>query len=484
MTAAQLLAPTDVASLAAFRIALGVIALVEMVRYLAFGWVHDVFVAPAFHFTYYGFEWVQPLPGPAMYLLFAALAVLATMILLGWQYRVAIALFWLGFTYIFLIDKAIYLNHFYLVSLIGFWMIFLPAERMWSLDAWKASLAKESRPPQSAPTWTLYLLRAQVAIPYLFGGLAKLDSDWLHGQPMQMWMARMPFPLFGEHWLALVFSYGGLLLDLFVVPLLLWRRARPYAFAAAVAFHLCNALMFKIGIFPWFMICATTLFLEPDWPRGIVDRLTRSQRRRRPLVMDAAKPVPTSTDAVAAGSGLNDRALLLPLLAAGLLFVEIVLPFRHLLYPGPVDWTDEGYHFSWRMMLNEKVSALVVVAIDPASGKSSPVNAHRYLSARQFDKMSHDPEMLREFASFLGDQSALEFGRRFEIHAICFTSLNGRRPQLLVDPQADLARRRRSLAPADFIMPLREPLPDQAFALPPNEWVKEVDLRVVVRQER
>ena len=28
------------------------------------------------------------------------------------------------------------------------------------------------------------MLRGQIAIPYVFGGLAKLNGDWLHGQPL------------------------------------------------------------------------------------------------------------------------------------------------------------------------------------------------------------------------------------------------------------------------------------------------------------
>jgi hypothetical protein len=484
----RLHAPVDAASLAVFRIAFGAILCFEMLRYLASGWVWDVFVAPSFHFTYYGFEWVRPLPGPLMLALFVALALLAAMIAVGWRYRLAAALFWLGFSYIFLLEKAIYLNHFYLVALISFWLMWVPAAKEWSFDArrkpfagkgrakGKSSLANES--PHSIPAWTLYLLRAQIAIPYFFGGIAKLDADWLRGQPMQLWMSRMPYPYFGEHWLALIFSYGGLLLDLFVVPLLLWRRTRPFAFAAAVAFHLCNALMFKIGIFPWFMIAATTLFFEPDWPRRLFRRLTPSKRRRRSV--DAAYEVPASRNAVAAGSGLNDY---LPALAAVILFLEMLLPFRHWLYRGPVDWTDEGYYFSWRMMLNDKVSALQLIAIDPASGQQTPLNPGHYLSPRQIDKMSHDPEMLREFAYFLGERSQIDEGRRFEIHAICFTSLNGRRPQLLVDPQVDLARRPRSLGHGDFVMPLKEPLPERAFALPPEQWAAEVDVRVEVKEE-
>src|SRR5262249_48702827 len=137
-----------------------------------------------------------------------------------------------------------------------------------------------------APTWTLWLLRFQIALPYVFGSIAKLNADWLQGQPMQIWLSRSVWQvLFGDvakqPGLAFAFSWGGLLFDLGIVPLLLWPRTRRFAFAAAVLFHLLNAFTFNIGIFPWLMIGATTVFLAPDWlgrvlTSGIGSRVARA----------------------------------------------------------------------------------------------------------------------------------------------------------------------------------------------------------------
>ena len=103
------------------------------------------------------------------------LGVLAFLVMVGLWYRLAIALFWLAFTYVALLDKTQYLNHFYLVSLLSFLLIFVPANRAWSLDAY--FWPQIARP--DAPAWTLWILRFQVAIPYIYGGLAKLNGDWL-----------------------------------------------------------------------------------------------------------------------------------------------------------------------------------------------------------------------------------------------------------------------------------------------------------------
>ena len=33
--------------------------------------------------------------------------------------------------------------------------------------------------------------------------------------------------------------------------------------------------------------------------------------------------------------------------------IQLAFPFRYLLYPGNIFWTEEGYRFSWRVMLME-----------------------------------------------------------------------------------------------------------------------------------
>ena len=97
------------------------------------------------------------------------------------------------YAYQFLIDEALYDNHDYLIVLLGLLLAVVPAHRFFSLDARRRrALASET-----VPRWALWLLRFQIAVPYVFGGLAKLDADWLlRAQPMKM--RRTPFP--GRAW--------------------------------------------------------------------------------------------------------------------------------------------------------------------------------------------------------------------------------------------------------------------------------------------
>ena len=99
-----------------FGVLFGALMLWEVGRYFSHNWIELYYIEPKFHFTYYGFSWVRPWPGEWMHVHFLALGVLAVLILVGLCYRIAAALFFLGFTYVFLLDQARYLNHFYLVT--------------------------------------------------------------------------------------------------------------------------------------------------------------------------------------------------------------------------------------------------------------------------------------------------------------------------------------------------------------------------------
>src|SRR5215203_3167996 len=260
---AALFNPVDISFLVFFRILFGGVMLWEVYRYFTYDWITRYYVEPSVTFTYYGFSCVKPWPGPGMYIHFFVLGLAAAFVMVGFLYRIVTPVFFLAFTYSFLLDQTRYLNHLYLVCLISFLMCFLPAERAFSVDA----LLRRKIRSEVVPAWTLWLLRAQVGIPYFYGGIAKLNSDWIRGgEPMRTWLRPLG-PTFAADWLVYGFVIGGLMLDLLVVPLLLWRRTRPFAFAAAVLFNLMNAVIFDIGIFPWLMLGALLIFFSPDLVR-------------------------------------------------------------------------------------------------------------------------------------------------------------------------------------------------------------------------
>ena len=434
----RLFAPLDIASLVYFRIVFGALMVWEAWRYLDRGWVARYYIEPTFHFTYFGFGWVKPWPDDWMHVHFYALSVLAIMVMAGLFYRVSVTLFFLGFTYVFLLDQARYLNHFYLISLLSFLLIFVPAHRRFSVDA----LLRPGTLSDTAPSWALWIFRAQLAIVYFYAGLAKINRDWLRGEPLREWLGdRTDFfligPLFTEEWMVYLFSYGGLFLDLLVVPFLLWGPTRPYAFAAALAFHLLNAKLFPIGIFPWLAIAATLLFFPPEWPRALFG----IKRREIP------EPDKTATH-------LRPAECTVVGLLGVFLVVQVLLPLRHYLYPGNVSWTEEGHRFAWHMRLRDKEAEAQFFATDPMGGQRWEIDTDQYLTNGQESEMATRPDMILQFAHYIADKYREQGYEQIQVRVTVTATLNSRKPQLLIDPGVDLAAQPRDLRHARWILPL------------------------------
>jgi len=425
----RLFEKVDISFLAYFRIVFGLIMFWEVIRYFNHGWIAQYWINPPLNFTYFGFSWVKPWPGIGMYLHMAVLGLLSLGITIGWYYRKCAILFFLGFSYIFLLEQARYLNHFYLIFLISFLMIFLPANRCYSVDVRRNPALGVDR----VPAWTLWLLRFQISLPYLYGGFAKLTPDWLQGEPMRIWTAHK----IDLVWAPLLLSYGGLLLDLLIVPALLWKRTRPAAYAVVVLFHLTNAWLFRIGIFPWLMIGATALFFSPNWPRQIFFN------KRLPLQPALPKTGPPTK---------KEKTVLLAL--GCYIFFQLFFPFRHYLYPGLVHWSEEGHRFAWHMKLRDKIAEGFFFVRNSENQETWTIDPKDILPKWQVRKMMIRPDLILQFCYFLADQKRKEGVAKPEVYAVVMTSLNGREFSYLVDPEVNLANEPRTLWPASWIMPL------------------------------
>ncbi len=427
--------PIDIAGLVFFRIAFGLILLWEVFRYFDNNWIKRYWIDPVFYFTYEGFDWVTPWTGDGMYYHFYLLGIFAFFIGIGFLYRISAILFFLGFTYTFLLDKANYLNHFYLIILLSFMLIFLPANRAFSLDAKIFPNIKRDW----VPNWTLWWLRIQLGIVYFFGGLAKINGDWLQGEPIRKWLSsRTDFPVIGqwftEEWMIYLFSYSGMLFDLLIFPLLVFRKTRFPAVIVLVSFHLMNSQLFSIGIFPWFMIAATAIFFPPE--------KLRFWRRLKIKEPDSF----VTSKWILWGLGIY-------------LFIQVTLPLRHFLFEGNVSWTEEGHRFSWHMKLRSKSAEIRFFVVNRETKSVTIIDLSSYLTKRQRRKVRAKPDMILQFAHYLADEVIQDEPKNFSVIVRSLCSLNGRSKADLIDTSVDLSKVEYPFyKKANWILPLRIPL--------------------------
>lgn len=419
---------TSAAPLAVFRLLFGLMLFGSIVRFWSKGWIAELYVKPRYFFPFYGFTFVEPL-GEYTYALFAVCGLSALLVAIGLFYRVAIIGLFLSFTYIELIDKSTYLNHYYFTSMVCLLLIFLPAHACFSVDAYRCRRLLANQ----IPAWCPDSLKLFVALLYVCAGIAKLNSDWLlNALPLRIWLpAHNDLPaigfLFNYTWIPYVFSWFGCLYDL-SIPFLLWHRpTRPWAYAAVVVFHGLTALLFPIGMFPYIMIVTALIFFSPGFHLAIIRKLSHWLAIPPTFLLVQRR---YTFRPVARKIGLG--------LVAIFFVVQLLLPFRYLLYPGELFWTEQGYRFSWRVMLMEKAGYAQFTVKDDL-GHQIVVNNTHFLTPLQEKMMSTQPDMLLQYAHLLRDYYAQRGYRHPQVYVDSYVALNGRMGRPLIDPTTNLA---------------------------------------------
>ncbi|QMU63638.1 MAG: HTTM domain-containing protein [Flavobacteriaceae bacterium] len=444
-TATYLKIPVKTAPLAVFRILFGLLMTFAIIRFLSYGWVSDFYIAPKFFFKYYGFEFVKPI-GNYTYGLFVIALLSAIGMMLGYRYRLSAILFFLIFTYIELMDKTTYLNHYYFVSLMAFILIFLPANSYFSIDAQKNTNIAFDK----IPRYCILIIQWMLAIVYFYAGLAKINSDWLlEAMPLKIWLpARYDIPLLGDlfqkEWVHYFMSWGGMLYDLTIPFLLFYKRTRIFAFILVVIFHILTRVLFPIGIFPFVMIFATLIFFGPAFHENIIGILKRRFRLPQIKIGKILRWAPTVKNKL--------------LVASFILFftVQLLFPFRYLLYPGELFWTEEGYRFSWRVMLMEKAGYAQFKVVNPETNKQFYIRNHHFLNSFQEKQMQTQPDFILQYAHFLAAHYKKQGIKNPEVYVESYVALNGRRSQPYIDPNIDLTKIKESFKHKDWILPFND----------------------------
>lgn len=418
---------TKAAPLAVFRILFGLIMLISLIRFAYHGWIESLYLTPSFHFHYSGFEFIS-VPGNYTYLLFGICGLAALLLSVGYKYRIASLLFFISFTYIELLDKTYYLNHYYFISIVAFILIFLPANCTYSVDAYH----DDTKRYELVPKWTIDILKLMLAIVYIYAGIAKLNPDWMfRAMPLTIWLpTKFDLPLLGqlmhEKWMHYLFSWGGALYDLSIVFFLMWKPTRIFAFIMVVIFHVLTRVLFPIGMFPYIMIISTFIFFSATFHEKILSAL--------------AKGLNFSSSIFKNSRSCNTKILnkvSLPILTVFMLF-QILFPLRSFAFPGSVYWTEQGYRFSWRVMLMEKTGYATFKIVDGKTGKRFYVQNDDFLSPIQEKQMSTQADFILEYAKHLGDHFSKQGHQNIEVYVESYAALNGRKNQLFIDPDVNL----------------------------------------------
>ena len=436
-----------------------------------------VFQDPQFLFKYAGFEWVKLYPGDGIYWHFLATKIAAICLTVGLLTRVSAAVLCYSVTYVLLVERQIYLNHYYLLACAAGLLVFLPAARSLSFDAALGIEKKQT----TCPRWQIWLVRFQLGMPYVFGAIAKLDSDWLQGQPAAIYLSRKDF------WLvemfskipgyAQIFAFGGFLLDLLIVPLLLYRPTRWIAVAMAVGFHVSNSFLFTIGVFPWLMLATLIVFFPIDTIANLL-RCVRGKFSDTPLTYKQSAAIGLENQKQIDGE-LGLPLAIVSKLGVGLavlyVAIQLLLPIRPWIVPGNPSWNERGQRFAWRMMLRQKTTMAHYLLLSP-DGAFQFYPATVVMTEFQARRAERNPELLRQ-AAWQFKRGAEKMGiDDIQVFCLSLVSLNGRKPVPLIDPSRDLLTVQRGWWSDDWVNQDIGPLPKKAWKASKDEWWQLLEL--------
>ena len=409
----------DNIGLVLFRMVFGFLIATEAIGAIFTGWIRRTLVETPLTFNFIGFDFLQYLQGPAMYYYFVVMGIFGIFVMLGYKYRFSMIVYAIMWTAVYLMQKSSYNNHYYLMMLLCWIMAFLPANRWFSLDA---KINPEIKSP-SMSRWILLILILQVWIVYTFASVAKMYPDWLDASMAALLMrGRIDYWLIGDllqqSWVHWTIAYTGILFDLLIVPLMLWKRTRVAGFVISIFFHLFNSIIFQIGIFPYMSIAFALFFFSPEI-------LKKRFLPKKELYNGNEVIVP------------KNKNLIIGVFSIYFLF-QLGLPLRHWFFKDDVLWTEEGHRLSWRMMLRSKSGSLTVWVKDKTTGEKERYNYSKLLGSKQQAAVTTKPDLMWQLAQKIKKVEA-EKGRDVSVFMDSRVRVNDGKYHQFTNPEIDLA---------------------------------------------
>ncbi len=403
-----------------FRILFGIVLSLQSIYWVITGFIQKNIIDPTFLFPF--IKNVTPLSDNLMiYGLNGLLVISPILMIINKFYKIGLVIYLLSFTYLWVLCQGYFNNHYYLISLICFLLLFSKSP---------FSRIEKVRVPQ----FHLYSLIFLIVAVYIIAGINKLNPYWLYDvQPMTFILSKAG--LKESSFLIPLLSYLGLFFDLFIGPILLFKKTRNYGIVFSIFFHVLNFIIFllvggEIGFFPFIMIATLILFIEPSW---IEERLLTNNAR------------------ILSRQNLNVHLTYLLLI---FLSLQIIIPFRHFFFKGYVDYNGIGQRFSWRLknMYKEPVTQPGLINFTVLTSNGDTVStfhlgninkANIILTDRQKTNLIYYPNMIPVFAKKIEDKFQESINNKnfdFIIHGECEIGFMGRKSELLFSPKIDLTK--------------------------------------------
>jgi hypothetical protein len=270
----------------------------------------------------------------------------------------------------------------------------------------------------------------------------------IDAMPLKIWLpANAHIPLIGvlltKTWIAYLFSWFGAIFDLSIGFLLLYKPTRKVAYIFVLIFHVFTGWLFKIGMFPYIMIFVTVIFFSEEVHLKIIHFLRSIFNK---------KSLQTNEISLSLYFSPAKKKLLYGLLAMYIL-LQVVLPFRFLLYPGKLFWTEEGYRFSWRVMLMEKDGITFFYVKDAKTGRKGEVVNSQFLTPLQERMMQTQPDMMLQYAHYLHDFYKNKGISDPIVTVESYVTLNGSGSRLYIDSTVNLSKQQENFLPKKWILP-------------------------------
>jgi hypothetical protein len=396
-----------------FRIFFGVVLFAQTLWFIQSEFIQENFIDSKLRVPFTSL--LNPLPETGLKLLLLVMLASSVGIIISKFYKLSIVIFCLAFTYFWLLDKSYFNNHYYFISLMVFLMFFIkPTQES------KSTLNING----SVPYWQIFILKAQVFIVFFIAGLHKINYYWIvEFQPMKHILETKAqvsdLSFLASNGMYAFFSWSGLLFDIGIGFLLWSRKTRKIGFVLFVCFNLLNFWLFynigEIGFFPFLLLACLPLFFFDE------EAVVRKNKTENTSVNPDKKQKVVS------------------IFIASYFLIQIILPFRYLLYDDHVDWHGKGQRFAWRMKIMYKEVDMHFYLVEEGSKDKLEVNVGNFLNDKQYTNLMYYPDFMPLVACYIKAEGEKRGLKKPKVVADFKVGFMGHKKVPLVDPKLDLS---------------------------------------------